>query len=88
MPLEDGQFRRPSRESLHKARFDRGTRMFLPEEIKAMLDAAELHMKAMILLGINCGFGPADCGTLPLRTVDLATGWVDYPHPKTGANPL
>ena len=41
-------------------------------------------MKAMILLGINCGFGPADCGTLPASAVELNTGWINYPRPKTG----
>ena len=37
----------------------------------------------MILLGINCGFGNNDCGTLPKRALDLKTGWVNYPRPKT-----
>jgi integrase len=84
-PVRYGQaFRRPSRKALRRARFDREPRMFQPDEIKALLAAAGLHMKAMILLGINCGFGPADCGTLPKRAVDLATGWIDYPRPKTG----
>jgi integrase len=41
-------------------------------------------MKAMILLGINCGFGNSDCGTLPLSALDLERGWLDYPRPKTG----
>jgi hypothetical protein len=41
-------------------------------------------MKALILLGINCGFGNADWGTLPLSAVNLESGWVDYPRPKTG----
>jgi integrase len=40
-------------------------------------------MKAMTLLGINCGFGNRDCGTLPLTALDLKTGWVDFPRPKT-----
>src|SRR5262249_55530521 len=35
-------------------------------------------------LGINCGFGNADCGTLPLSAVDLDGGFIDYPRPKTG----
>jgi integrase len=38
----------------------------------------------MILLGINCGFGNADCGTLPLSAVDLDGAVIDYPRPKTG----
>jgi integrase len=38
----------------------------------------------MILLGINCGFGNADCGRLPLSAVDLERGLIDFPRPKTG----
>ena len=37
----------------------------------------------MILLGINCGFGNHDCGTLPKSAIDLEAGWVNYPRPKT-----
>ena len=38
----------------------------------------------MILLGINAGFGNADCGRLPLSRLDLDGGWVSFPRPKTG----
>jgi integrase len=38
----------------------------------------------MILLGINCGLGNADCGSLPLAAVDLDGAIIDYPRPKTG----
>ncbi len=38
----------------------------------------------MILLGVNCGFGNADCGTLPLAALDLDGGWINYHRPKTG----
>jgi integrase len=38
----------------------------------------------MLLLGINAGFGNADCANLPLSALDLERGWVDYPRPKTG----
>ena len=41
-------------------------------------------MRAMILLGINCGFGNADCGRLAKSNVNLAAGVIDYPRPKTG----
>jgi integrase len=41
-------------------------------------------LKAMILLGINCGFGNNDCSRLPLSAVDFTTGWIDFPRPKTG----
>ena len=37
----------------------------------------------MILLGVNCGFGNGDCGTLPVSALDLDGAWVNYPRPKT-----
>jgi hypothetical protein len=43
-------------------------------------------LKAMILLGVNCGFGNADCGTLPITAIDLDGGWVNYHRSKTGIN--
>src|SRR5262249_36888381 len=49
-----------------------------------LLDAAGTPLKAMLLLGINCGFGNADCGNLPLTALDLERGWIDFPRPKTG----
>ena len=48
-----------------------------------MLSKANKPMKAMMLLGINCGFGNEDCATLPLDVLDLKRGWVDYARPKT-----
>ena len=50
----------------------------------ALLDGAGVQLKAMMLLGINCGFGNADCASLPLSALNLETGWIDYPRPKTG----
>jgi integrase len=60
------------------------TRMFEPPEIKAMIDAAGAQLKAMILLGVNAGYGNFDCAQLPLSAVDLDGGWVTFPRPKTG----
>ena len=40
---------------------------------------------AMFLLGINCGFGNADCGTLPLSALDLDGCWINFPRPKTAS---
>jgi hypothetical protein len=44
---------------------------------------ADPVLKAMVLLGVNAGFGNTDCGTLPQSAVDLQSGWVDHPRPKT-----
>src|SRR5262249_49941906 len=40
--------------------------------------------RTMFLLGINCGFGNTDVGRLPLSSLDLEAGWIDFPRPKTG----
>ena len=43
--------------------------MFEAEEIRRLLAVANVQIKAMILLGLNCGYGNADCGTLSLPAV-------------------
>jgi integrase len=77
-------FARPSKKVLRLDRARKGVKLFTREEIHKLLDAAGVHLRAMILLGINCGFGNADCGNLPLTAVDLGRGVIDFPRPKTG----
>src|SRR5262249_52355169 len=61
-----------------------GPRMFEADEIRRLLAAAGTPLKAMILLGVNCGLGNSDCGQLPQSALDLERGWLNYPRPKTG----
>jgi integrase len=77
-------FKRPSKKvmRLHKAK--QGAKVFNAEEIRRILGSAGPGMKAMVLLGINCGFGNSDCGNLPQTALDLDKGIVDFPRPKTG----
>jgi integrase len=77
-------FKRPSKKVLRLNRAEKGPNLFTAEEVRRLIGAAGTPLKAMILLGINCGFGNADCGNLPLKAVNLETGWIDYPRPKTG----
>jgi integrase len=77
-------FNRPTKKTLRLHRAEQGAKLFTPEEIHRLLNAAGKSLRAMILLGVNCGFGNADCGNLPLYAVHLDTGWIDYPRPKTG----
>jgi integrase len=77
-------FERTSKKTLRLHRARQGAKLFTAEEVWRLIDAAGRAMHAMILLGINCGFGNADCGTLPLSAVDLQAGMIDYPRPKTG----
>jgi integrase len=77
-------FKKPSRKSVRHARHARGLQMFEAAEIRALLAKAGVQLKAMLLLGVNCGFGNNDVGTLPIAAVDLSRGWINYPRPKTG----
>jgi integrase len=76
-------FTKPSRKAMRKARHAKGPRMFEAQEIRTLLDAAGTQVKAMILLGVNCGFGNSDVATLPRKGVELTTAWIDHPRPKT-----
>jgi integrase len=84
-PVRYGQaFKRPSRKVVRIDRAKKGPRLFTADEIQRLLAAAGTAMRAMILLGINGGFGNADCGHLPLTAVDLDASMIDFPRPKTG----
>ncbi len=72
----------PSPKTIRQARAARGPRMFEAEEIRQLLDHADVIMKAMILLGVNCGFGQTDLARLPKTAIK--GGWIDYGRPKTG----
>ena len=76
-------FKKPSARIMRAHRQKNGPRMFEASDLRTILDAADQPLRAMILLAINCGFGNNDCGTLPKSALDLETGWVNYPRPKT-----
>jgi integrase len=77
-------FKRPSQKTLRLERARKGAKLFTSAEIRKLLTAASVPVKEMILLGINCGMGNADCGVLPMSAVDLESGIIDFPRPKTG----
>jgi len=77
-------FKRPSRKTLRKAKATNGPRMFEAAELRRIIDTASQPLRAMALLGVNCGFGQTDVSRLPQSAIDLEVGWVDYARPKTG----
>jgi integrase len=79
-------FNRPSKKTFRIHKAEQGPKLFTADEIKRLIDAAGPTIRAMVLLGINAGFGNADCGALPLSALDLDGGWVTFPRPKTGVN--
>ena len=76
-------FKRPVKRIMRRHRQKNGVRMFDTKSLRTIIDKADQPLKAMILLGINCGFGNHDVGTLPKSALGLKSGWVDYPRPKT-----
>lgn len=85
LPVDYGkQFQKPSSKTLRLERVERGEKLFSAKEIRDLLAISKGQVKAMILLGINCGFGNGDCGTLPLSKLDLEKGWHTYWRKKTG----
>lgn len=77
-------FNVPKLATLRKHRHSRGSKMFEADEIRRLLDNTTQPLKAMILLGINCGFGNADVGTLPISAIDFDRAVVSFPRVKTG----
>ena len=77
-------FKKPSRKAVRKERHAAGERMFKAADLRRVIDAASVPMKAITLLGINAGFGQTDVANLTLDALDLAGGWVNLPRAKTG----
>ena len=80
-------FEKPSADELRKDRANQdhgGVLMLEANQIRDVLAQARPNIKAMILLGINVGMGNEDVARLEFRHIDIETGWLDFPRPKTG----
>lgn len=78
------QVRKERREHRQK----HGDRMFEAAEIRQILAEVNQPLRAMVLLAVNCGFGQSDIAHLPISSVDLDKGMIDYPRPKTEVSRL
>lgn len=80
-PAFKGATAKDRRELRHRG----GARLFTSAQVRALLDAAPLQLRAMILLGIQGGFGNHDCARLHRSAVQLGAdgGVIDYPRPKS-----
>jgi integrase len=76
-------FRRARAKALRRHKRLQGKKLFTRQHVRVLFDECGTHLQAMVLLGINCGFGPTDCGSLPIEAVDLEAGVITYPRPKT-----
>lgn len=77
------EFKKTAAKLLRKHRNESGRKLFTREQINSLLDESGLQLRAMILLGLNGGYGNTDCALLERSSVDLAAGVIDHPRPKT-----
>jgi integrase len=83
-PVNYGQaFKRPSAKVQRREKNQAGPKMFSRDEIRRILEAADVHIRAMAYLGVNCAFGNSDVAHLPQAALDLEGGWVSFPRVKT-----
>jgi integrase len=84
-PVRFGAFKRPAKPATRRMRDSKGSKLFDdPSELRKIIEAADVQLRAMIYLGLNAAYGNADCGTLPIKAIDLVNGWADFPRQKTG----
>jgi integrase len=77
-------FMKPNKRVMRADKKSKSKKLFSASVIQELIMAATSWLKPAILLGINCGFGPTDCALLPIDAVNLKTGWLNFPRPKTG----
>jgi integrase len=57
---------------------------FNSDHINKLVSAADVKMRAMIWLGLNCGFGCTDCAQLKWKNLDFEANRVILARKKTG----
>jgi integrase len=77
-------FDRPAKKTLRLERAKKGPRLVSAADLWKLIDAADMQLRAMILLALNGGLGSTDCAQLRRPALDVRPGWVNYPRPKTG----
>ena len=83
-PFRTGEnFKRVAKRKLRLEKESKPTKLFTASDIHKLVDAADTQMRAMILLGINSSFGPADCGRLNESAIDWGRQWIERLRHKT-----
>lgn len=85
VPMRYGdQFDKPPARSMRQARAAKGSKMLDATTIHKLLAEADVPLRAMILLGLNAGYGNGDCAALDRSMLSARPGWLDAPRQKTG----
>lgn len=84
-PVRTGvAFTRATQQEQRKHRAASPKKFFTAAEIRTLADQSTDYMRAMILCGINLGFGNTDCSTLLRSALDTKSEWYVAPRTKTG----
>jgi integrase len=59
---------------------------FSSQQVKKLVLFSDVQMRAMIWLGLNCGFGCTDCGQLKWKDLDFDKRRVNLTRNKTGVS--
>ncbi len=80
------EFSAPTTKQIEKQRKSKqsanGDRTLEAKQIRELLGIAGPALRAMILLGINCGLGNSDIRNV--KTQHIKRNWLEFPRPKTG----
>jgi len=76
------EFALPSARVLRLDRNAKGDRILTRGQILRLIESSRRELSAMVLLGINCAYGPTDISLL--RWDQIVDGWACLPRNKTG----
>ena len=82
IPRYGENFSKPKKRVRKAEQRTKAKKEFTGAEVYALLNEADAQLYVMILLGLNCGFGNADCARL--QTSDINREWLATHRGKTG----
>jgi integrase len=80
-------FKKPQKKSIREHRLAKKDSLWVSrEDIRKLIQHADVHFKPVILLGLNCGLGTTDIARLTRDDVDTtgADPWLSVSRKKTG----
>ncbi len=77
-------FKKPKPAAMRMARAAKPRKLYTPAQVRTLIDAADVPMRAMVLLAINAALGNEDVARLERRHIGLNTGTLHYARVKTG----
>ena len=85
-PMRFGpDFRRPKKNAVREHRYRKGEKLLSQQEILTLADESSVNIRAMVFMGINCGFLPSDANDMRIGEVDFKQGTLSDLRTKSKA---